>query len=264
MKSIITIVLATALMASCGGNKTTDTTFTTDSVKYENKDKMAEVTIRADYPKSGNELLTNAIEEYINEALGGTFTGELKNGNAVVTYYANETGANIKKDAEEYWNDNMSPRLYNHSFKKEYETDRLVTYTSSCDTYMGGAHGLHVFYGTTFRKSDGRRFGIEMLRDTDKDSFRLLIKDGLKEYFSDQDGKTMSDDSLKNLLITENDVNYLPLPQSAPYLTKDGVAFVYQAYEIAPYAAGLPTFVIPYDKIKSYMTVTAWRLVDVE
>lgn len=262
MKPIFTIALIAAMMVSCNGKKTTDTAFATDSVKYENKDKMVEVTIRADYPKSGNKLLTNAIEEYMNEAWGGTFTGDLTNAKAVTEYYGNEIGSNIKKEVEEYWDEDMQPMLYDHSFKKEYETDRLVTYTSSCDTYMGGAHGLHVFYGTTFRKSDGRRFGMEMLRDTGKDSFRLLIKEGMKEYFSNQEGRTITDEGLKDRLITENDINYLPLPQSAPYLTKDGVVFVYQAYEIASYAEGLPTFVVPYDKIKPFMTVTAWRLVE--
>lgn len=262
MRLIITMTMIAALLASCGGNKAADTAFATDSVKYESKDKMAEVAIRADYPSAGNGLLTNAIGEYISETLGGTFTGDLADGKAVVEYYVKDISGNMKEEAEEYWSDEMQPMQYNRAFTKEYETDRLVTYTSNCDTYMGGAHGLHTSYGTTFRKSDGRRLGEEMLRDTDKDSFRLLIKEGLKDYFGNEDGRAITDDELKGRLITDNDINYLPLPHCSPYLTEGGVAFVYQAYEIASYADGLPTFVIPYDKMKPYMTVTAWRLVE--
>jgi hypothetical protein len=32
------------------------------------------------------------------------------------------------------------------------------------------------------------------------------------------------------------------------YLTKDGVVIYFQQYDIAPYAAGLPTFLIPYSQ----------------
>lgn len=262
MKPIFTIALAAAMMVSCGGKEATGTEFATDSVKYENKEKMVEVTIRADYPTTGNALLTNAIEEYISETLGGTYTGDLKDGKAVADFYGNEITDRMKAESGEYRTEDMPPLIFSQSFGKEYETVSVVTYTSSCDTYNGGAHGLHVATGTTFRKSDGRRFGQDMLRDTDCDEFRLLIKEGLKEYFGDQQGKAVSDEELKDMLITDHDINYLPLPQGAPYMTEKGMTFVYQAYEIAPYAAGLPTFVVPYGKMKPFMTVTAQRMVE--
>lgn len=259
---IITITMVAAMFTACNCNKNTDPTLNTDSVSFEKKDKTAEVTVSAEYPMKGNPLLTDAIAEYINEALGGTYEGPLTAGDSLAAYYGSKIHEELKKEAADFHTDDMPPLLHSQVFIKLYETDKFVTYTSSCDTYTGGAHGLHVFYGTTFRKSDGRRLGFGMLRETGSDDFHKLIKEGLMRYFAEQDESVNSDEALKDCLLTDASVDYLPLPQSAPYLTEKGMAFVYQAYEIAPYAAGLPTFIVPYDKIKPYLTVTARRMVE--
>ena len=36
-------------------------------------------------------------------------------------------------------------------------------------------------------------------------------------------------------------------------VTADGLKIYYQQYDIAPYAAGFPTALIPYDKLSNYM-----------
>ena len=38
--------------------------------------------------------------------------------------------------------------------------------------------------------------------------------------------------------------------------------FVYNPYEIGPYAAGMPTFTIPYADIQPYLTTTAQKLIE--
>ena len=91
-----------------------------------------------------------------------------------------------------------------------------------------------------------------LVHTTDK-GFRELITDGLKGYFSRNGEKVITDDQLNNQLLNVHVYN-LPLPQNPPYLTKKGVTFVYEEYEIACYAAGIPTFTIPYNKIKPYLS----------
>ena len=54
----------------------------------------------------------------------------------------------------------------------------------------------------------------------------------------------------------------IPLPANQPYLTPKGVAIEYKQYEIACYAAGMPSFVIPYDKARPFMTPEAKALLD--
>ncbi|MDE6438615.1 MAG: RsiV family protein, partial [Muribaculaceae bacterium] len=46
-----------------------------------------------------------------------------------------------------------------------------------------------------------------------------------------------------------------------PYFMKDGVVFLYQQYEIACYAAGMPACVIPYSALLPFMTPAARELV---
>jgi hypothetical protein len=40
--------------------------------------------------------------------------------------------------------------------------------------------------------------------------------------------------------------------------TKDGIEFLYNAYEIAPYAVGASGFTIPYEKIIPYLKIKIW------
>ena len=93
--------------------------------------------------------------------------------------------------------------------------------------------------------------------------FNELLKAGLKEYFQDvtDEGKNgMTDDELKDMLMDEQ-VNKLPLPGASPHFTDKGLEFIYQQYEIAAYCYGMPTFVIPFNKIKPYLSEAALELI---
>ena len=48
-----------------------------------------------------------------------------------------------------------------------------------------------------------------------------------------------------------------PLPYTEPWFTADGVKFVYSAYEIAPYIAGMPECTVPYKKVEKYFSERA-------
>ena len=47
------------------------------------------------------------------------------------------------------------------------------------------------------------------------------------------------------------------MPDSQPYITKEGVKFTYQPYEISYYAAGAPTFTVPLVDIEPFLKNTA-------
>ena len=74
----------------------------------------------------------------------------------------------------------------------------------------GGAHGMGNMSGMTFRKSDGRRFGSEILKQSvyGDTSFNTILKEGMKDYFQEFDGKRMSDDELQSM-------NCFLMPQAA-------------------------------------------------
>lgn len=268
MKKYAIVLCAAALIISCTNNQggtgqNGADALTTDSIKYEKEEGRCQAELKVDYPVEGNSNLKSAVAEYLSEELGGTYEGNLNDGKAMVDFYGEETMKSLKDlYAETYKQaEGDAPGFAETiTIKKADETDSWVTFTKTFYSYTGGAHGISAAMGTTFRKSDGRRFGYDMLKNTEAPEFRALIKNGLKKYFSQSSEQTETDQQLKELLLTENDIDYLPLPQTQPYLSEDGVVFTYQAYEIAPYAAGLPAFVIPYSDITPYLTVTAKKL----
>lgn len=258
---IITIVAATAIMSACTSNiPQQQQGFATDSLKYENKTHTSVVTLKADYPTQGNKTLINAVSEYVSEQLGGSYNGNLANGDSLIAYYGQQQTARLDELANEAGGSSAQPLYYSQTITITAQTEKYVSYTDICETFLGGAHGSGTMSGITFRKSDGRRFGHEMLKNTNTQEFRDLLKEGLKQYFSANGQEVETDEQLAEIMFAENGVDYLPLPQAAPYLTADGVAFVYQSYEIAPYALGRPTFTIPYSKIEPFLTETVKKL----
>lgn len=235
-------------------------------LEYSYDKNKVEVGLDIDYP-TGSALIDKAVAEYISEKLGGTYDGDLANGDSLVSYYGDEILAELKKHLKEDINNGVEDEYINGYYrkmeiKKEYETDLLVTYSYTEDIYLNGAHGMQYFYGQTFRKSDGRRFDEGMMRQLYSEEMYNLRKEGLREYFNESGDNANTDEELKDCIITDDDVNYLPMPKHTPYVTKKGMVFIYQPYEISYYAAGAPSFTIPLKKMKPFLTQTAKELLE--
>lgn len=235
-------------------------------LEYSYDKNKIEVGLDIDYP-TGSALIDKAVAEYISEKLGGTYDGDLANGDSLVNYYGDEILAELKKHLKEDINNGVEDEYINGYYrkmeiKKEYETDLLVTYSYTEDIYLNGAHGMQYFYGQTFRKSDGRRFDEGMMRQLYSEEMYELRKEGLREYFNESGDNANTDEELKECIITDDDVNYLPMPKHTPYVTKKGMVFIYQPYEISYYAAGAPSFTIPLKKMKPFLTQTAKELLE--
>lgn len=218
---------------------------------------MGHFAITMDYPSDTASALAQAITEYASEMLGGSYQGTYTSPHAIMAYYHTQTVTEWRSDYEQFKEvSSTSPSLYwNTVISRIAETPRFLTVGFICETYQGGAHGLCIDYGVTLRKEDCRRIGWEIFRNVKGENFQKLIRQGLKEYFS-----VTTDDELKPMLFNEEYIYSMPLPQCPPLFTDKGVKVIYNSYEIAPYAAGRPTFVIPYDKLKGELTVTGQRL----
>lgn len=234
-------------------------------VEQVKKDNSGEYKIVVDFPVGGNPILVNAIREYISESLGASYAGELENnkqgsydgdlndGQKMIDYYFDLKYKEFKS-GHDLMAENMTGDVPTFASETEihflYETDQFVTYEMKKYEDMGGAHGGTFISGMTFRKSDGRRVEWDLFTKSMQD----VIKKGLKKYF-----EVNTDEELENSLSLEN-TYMLPLPATPPVFTKEGVMFTYQQYEIAAYAAGLPSFIVPYDEAKSLMNTTGKNL----
>ena len=224
----------------------------------EQNQVMGTVTIEADFPESGNFFVINNIREWMSEQMGGTYEGNMENGAKMFDHYKNE----VLNDFRQNIIPDM-PKIKDIScckstkINKLCETDRYVTYLYSQEGYAGGAHGWHILQGQTFRKSDGRRIDYDIFREESKDELAALVMDNVFTQYFDSDR-----DQFENGLLIENN-DFFPLPKSAPIFREDGVEFVYQQYEIACYAAGMPACVISYDLLEPFLTQAGKWLVNV-
>ena len=220
-----------------------DTNISTTTFANEVKGKEESTKLSVEYPVSGPDILLQNIREWISESLGGKYNGDLADGKALFDHYFGEMGREMTADEYE---------MYNQvTIKKVYENSKVVTFLYEGYAYAeGGAHGMQTTKGATFRKSDGRKFTAKLLDGSYK--YQDEIKAGLKKYF-----EVSTDDALmEQLQLDDAAGGELPFPSTDPWITDRGVVFCYPPYEIACYAAGMPTFTLPASVIKAKSAAT--------
>jgi hypothetical protein len=145
---------------------------------------------------------------------------------------------------------------YEAIMKKEYETESFVTYTLSSYIGLGGAHPLNIEEGATFRKSDGRRLDWNIFRITKRMELDEMIRSSLMDYLDVTNEEDMEP------YLPGTDIYAIPLPHTPPYLLENGVAFIYQQYEIMSYAMGMPADTITYERMMPLLTCNAQKLIE--
>lgn len=292
MKSLFMTIAMAAALTACGhrasqqATEAEGTEFATDSIGLEREDSLASIKVSIDWPTSGNDTLVSNIRQYICEQLATrpwqeghpevklTDDGKKLVGTTVKEQY-DELAQMGNEARQEGYGYGMTMSSYIHVFKLE-ETDYYITYLSNSEGFMGGAHGYATSTGITFSKMSGQKIGYHteytqqteqfetkeqtMFSNPKSDELAQLIKEGVRSYFKECQDDVVSDEQLKDMLIGVEDVNHIPLPSNPPIFTKKGLCFTYQQYEIAPYAAGIINFDLPYEKVLPYLTEEAKKL----
>lgn len=293
--SLITLALVASIMMGCKASSTkaqaandvkeaqaADTlVVSTDSCILQ-EGEIVQCAISVDYPTEPNEFSKN-IRTILNEELANlylgnmngdqiekqeSYKGDLANGNLVIEKYCKDNFAYLKsqmkdlKDADPRADANMS---YDIRLNKEAETDSYVTYHCFSYVYLAGAHGSTFERSFNIVKATGKK--LSQVVDTARvKDLQPILRKGVLSYLNQQSGnesqteneEQITDAQLNDYLFIENGI--IPLPSSSPYLAKDGVHFIYQQYEIGPYAMGLVSFTVPLEKIKPYLTAEALKL----
>ena len=227
----------------------------TDSIGLDKNDGIVEVKLSIDYPVKGSPLMLSALRHFIAKTIGADSTQVDNKDSLLATAYrlGYETMSESRKEMMYDANDQIPTYFISYDIKKGTESLDFVSYLVNYADYQGGAHGSAYATGSTFTKKDGKCWEWNMIKGKESNGFRQLMKEGVRDYFSQFEKGKITDTRLKDMLLIEEDVNHLPLPAWAPYLSANGLVFAYQQYEIAPYAAGIISFVVPYEKIKPYL-----------
>lgn len=256
--SVFSLCLTSCLPGNKSGEKA-GSEIDTEEVSWVENDTEEGCKLSADYPTGGTGTVNQNIREWINEELGGTYNGDLKDGRKVLEFYGKAYVEQVKKNIAEIGeNTALEHYTYIVEFDKAFETDAFVTYTSEVYEYAGGAHGSTMKGGEIFRKEDDRKIGWDMFTTEGKEALRNMLKDGLmKDYFEVKD-----EEEFYNMLLVDNARYAFPLPETAPIFMSDGVQFIYQQYEIAPYASGIPACTLSYESLKDLFTTTMKPLIE--
>ncbi len=145
---------------------------------------------------------------------------------------------------------------YEHSIANHFPIHRYeayisytVTYNQNCALsiyfdqyeYTGGAHGLTTRTSDTWDLQRSRRMQLDDFfpnRDDDKEFLITRINQMIKNQAADEN--YMYFDPYEQLVSDS-------FKKNSFYLTTDGLVIYFQQYDIAPYAAGMPSFLIPYE-----------------
>lgn len=125
-------------------------------------------------------------------------------------------------------------------FTVTYNEDCIVSLYFDQYEYAGGAHGLTIRYSDTWDMLRSKRIELNELFHN-KSNYREMVLSEIDQQIASQiDGEASMyfDDYAK--LVRDN------FKANNFYLTEEGVVIYFQQYDIAAYAAGLPTFLLPY------------------
>lgn len=276
-RNLILLLIVLSGMVACHSGKTSDPSgpLETDSISYINdKDSLLSCEIIVDYPSS-NDSFSLAVADYINKELAAScrlvafdnsvnvlYKGELKDGGRkMIEHYGRE----MSKYLGDFVGDDEEMGFYSLSvscdvsIRKVDDTPRYVTYETNSYSYAGGAHGSSTITNVNILKPSGKV--LEYVVDTLRlEEMQPLLRQGVLSYLNDIEWDETTDETLDENLFIENGI--IPLPSVSPYLTSEGLCFVYQQYEIACYAMGMISFTLPYSEVKPFMTPEALQLIE--
>jgi hypothetical protein len=190
-----------------------DIKITSETLNKSNKN--ADITIK--YPKISG--LTNEVETAIN----ATFKNQAEAFAAESQEEASHRDGTIETHKYDF------EQVFAVTFNREGVLSVLVDQYG----YTGGAHGGTVRSGHTFSLKDGKPVELKDLLKAApnyKQQLDKMLKDDSKDItFPDTPGGLTSDPNF--------------------YVSEGGISIFYQQYEIAPYAAGIPTFTYNFSQL---------------
>lgn len=124
---------------------------------------------------------------------------------------------------------------YAANFGSVYIGDSIISVRFDTGDYTGGAHGLPYIFGMNFDRASGRELTLDdALALTGRTLTQIATE--AKTKLTTQ----LGDDILDITGADARTENY-----AAFYITKKDVVFIFQPYQVAPYAAGAPEVAIP-------------------
>ena len=153
--------------------------------------------------------------------------------NRSVDFYRQDNEEYLE-DIEEEWAFMMDwSESIDGSFLDPYKG--MVSYLKYAYGYSGGAHGMDVLTCRTFDLKTGEQiFEEDLFKRGYEDRLTEALRANLLSSYEDHD------------MFFETDIT----PSGEFYLTSEGITYIYQRYEIGPYAIGIVEVLVPWKEIQ--------------
>lgn len=259
------------LLTACGkgtGNTEQQTSGTpkdsaTEDVKVQQTEDMTENTTEEAKQASGNLLISIVNQNYDTVTDDGEYfwgdydipiveSEQYEKLSAAVTQWKTEyeqtyieNAKKYEQDAKSYAEESNDPDFYGYSLCDKLKVvradERVASLTVDEAAYTDGVHGSTYLYGVSFDSQTG-----EQIRFADLGEIRESIILYLQDYFTDNPSDLFDSDEC--LEIFENKVGN----DDAWFLTGEGLAIIFNEYEINSYAAGRTVVIVPYGELTGF------------
>lgn len=224
--------------------------------------------ITMDYSYLAEAGETDTIAQRINRTVQIHTLGE-KYANltpeAAVDSFKNEYIATYRKSVDEFYLEDLKngmtkndlPSWYNYEYSQNTRfsngKEGILNFISETSEYTGGAHPNSWIQWMNFDKSNGKLLTLKdvFLAGSEKPLSQLLLKELIAEMADRMEGSPIKSlEDLQNAgILTSTDI-YVP---ENFLLEAEDVSFLYNSYDIAPYATGIITLTLPYTSVEKYM-----------
>ncbi|WML46795.1 DUF3298 and DUF4163 domain-containing protein [Neobacillus sp. PS3-34] len=195
-----------------------------------------------DYPQVTN-LLSKAAQDKINVTLkkhiNDSYTALLRleaQEKEDRQKYLDEHGYPVPKD-EDY----MYSYEYDVTYQVKYNENNQLSLLVYDYIYTGGAHGMEIVTSYNFNVLTGQQLKLGDIAQSTT-GFNKIKKYAIADLMNR---------AKRGEGIFTGDLNKMEINNNRPfYFTSNGIAIIFQEYEVAPYAAGMPEVKIPYKVFK--------------
>ncbi|WP_231459970.1 DUF3298 and DUF4163 domain-containing protein [Pedobacter sp. Leaf132] len=125
-----------------------------------------------------------------------------------------------------------------------YNDNHFVVIDFLADAYTGGAHGN---YGSTmfcFDVKNKKQMVLSDIVKIDSNTLQKIVEKNMRKNYNIKTGEQL------NSVLFDNFIK----PNKNFYFNANGLAFMYNPYEVASYAQGQIVVFIPYSDLKGYLT----------
>ena len=172
---------------------------------------------------------------------------------------------NYRKDVNEFYQEDIKngtpkdelPTWYNYEYGLttyfSEGKEGILNFIAETFEYTGGAHPNSWNKWMNFEKNTGKLLALKdvFMAGSEKPMSDMLLEELITEMATRlEDSSITSLEGLQNAGILNSTNMYVP---DNFLLEKEKVSFLYNKYDIAPYAVGVITLSLPYTSVEKYM-----------